>query len=291
MASATIKMNDDGSFNLLIGATDIGTGSDTILAQIAAETLGVTLDHIIVTSSDTDLTPFDTGAYASSTTYVSGNAVQRAAAEVGGQIVRLAAEMLGCPADDLRLAHGRVANADGHGKTLAEVAAYGLYGAGRLQPGATASFMGDASPPPFLASFAEVAVDTDTGRIKVLHYVAAVDCGTAINPHLAEGQVEGAIVNGLSYALTEEMLFGERGEVRNPDLARYKILGAADLPPIDVVLVDSYDPTGPLGAKSVSEIGINAPLPTLSNAVYDAVGIRLTRPPFTPEKVWSALHP
>lgn len=291
MASATLKMNDDGSFNLLIGATDIGTGSDTVLAQIAAETLGVTLDHIIVTSSDTDLTPFDTGAYASSTTYVSGNAVQRAATDVGGQIVSLAAEMLGCPADDLRLAHGRVANAGGRGVTLAEVAAYGLYGAGRLQPGATSSFMGDASPPPFLASFAEVAVDTDTGRIKVLHYVAAVDCGTAINPHLAEGQVEGAIVNGLSYALTEEMLFGERGEVRNPDLARYKILGAADLPPIDVVLVDSYDPTGPLGAKSVAEIGINAPLPTLSNAVYDAVGIRLTRPPFTPEKVWAALHP
>ncbi len=151
--------------------------------------------------------------------------------------------------------------------------------------------MADASPPPFLASFAEVEVDIETGRIKVLDYVAAVDCGTAINPHLAEGQVEGAIVNGIGYALTEEMLFGNRGEMRNPDLARYKILGAADLPPIEVVLVDSYEPTGPIGAKSVSEIGINAPLPTLSNAVYDAVGIRLTHPPFTPEKVWSALHP
>ncbi len=150
--------------------------------------------------------------------------------------------------------------------------------------------MGDASPPPFLASFAEVAVDTDTGRVKVLRYVAAADCGTAINPHLAEGQVEGALVTGLSYALTEEMLFTSRGEMRNPDLARYKILGALDLPPIEVILVDSYEPTGPLGAKSIAEIGINAPLPTLSNAIYDAIGIRLTTSPFTAERVWTALR-
>ncbi|MGD9700960.1 MAG: xanthine dehydrogenase family protein molybdopterin-binding subunit [Acidimicrobiia bacterium] len=290
LAAATIKMNDDGSFNLLVGATDLGTGSDTVLAQIAAENLGVPLDHIIVTSSDTDTTPFDEGAYASSTTYVSGNAVQRAAAEVRGQILGLAAELLDRPVERLELAHGRVSDADGHGAAIADIAIYALYGAGRTQPGATASYVGDASPPPFLASFAEVAVDTDTGRIKVLRYVAAVDCGTAINPHLAEGQVEGAIVNGLSYALTERLLFTERGEVRNPDLARYKILGAADLPPIEVVLVDAYEPTGPLGAKSVAEIGINAPLPTLSNAVFDAIGIRLTQPPFTAERVWAALH-
>jgi CO/xanthine dehydrogenase Mo-binding subunit len=149
--------------------------------------------------------------------------------------------------------------------------------------------MGDASPPPFLASFAEVAVDTDTGQVKVIRYVAAVDCGTAVNPALAEGQVEGAIVNGIGYALTEEMLFTERGELRNGDFGRYKTLGALDIPPIEVILVDSYEPTGPHGAKSIAEIGINAPLPTLSNAIHDAIGVRLTTSPFTAERIWAAM--
>jgi putative selenate reductase molybdopterin-binding subunit len=288
-ASATIKMNDDGSFNLLVGATDLGTGSDTVLAQIAAETLGVPLDHMVVLSSDTDVTPFDKGAYASSTTYVSGNAVLRAAQDVRGQILGLAATMLDDRPDQLHVGHQQVSTDDGRAVSLADVACFGLYGAGRLQPAATASFMGEASPPPFLASFAEVAVDTDTGQVKVIRYVAAVDCGTAVNPALAEGQVEGAIVNGIGYALTEEMLFTERGEVRNSDLGRYKTLGALDIPPIEVILVDSYEPTGPHGAKSVAEIGINAPLPTLSNAIHDAIGVRLTSSPFTAERVWAAM--
>lgn len=290
MASATIKMNDDGSFNLLIGATDIGTGSDTILAQIAAETLGVPLDHLIVTASDTDLTPFDKGAYASSTTYVSGNAVRKAALEVREQVLALAARVLQHPIDGLQLGHGCVTTPDGRSASLAQIAVYGLYGTGHLQPGATASFMGDSSPPPFLAGFAEVAVDTDTGEVKVLRFVAVADCGTAINPHLAEGQVEGAVANGISYALTEQLLFDERGAVRNADLARYKVMGAADLPPIEVVLVDSYEPTGPLGAKSVAEIGINTPLPAIADAIHDAVGVWLTHPPFTAERVWQALQ-
>jgi putative selenate reductase molybdopterin-binding subunit len=290
MASATIKMNDDGSFHLLVGATDIGTGSDTILGQIAAEVLGVGLDDIVVYSSDTDFTPFDTGAYASSTTYVTGKAVERAALEVKGQILRVGAAMLKAEATALTFGNGRVTAPDGRGVTLAEVCTRAYYGADQFQIGATASCVPEESPPPFLASFAEVAVDVETGHVKVLDYVAAVDCGTPINPRMAEGQVEGAVANGIGYALTEEYLFTPEGRVRNADLSRYKIPGALDLPPLRVILVDSYEPTGPMGAKSVAEIGINGPVPSIANAIYHAVGLRLTRTPFTPERVWRALR-
>jgi CO/xanthine dehydrogenase Mo-binding subunit len=179
---------------------------------------------------------------------------------------------------------------DGRSVTLAAVCERAMYGADQFQIGATASFVPELSPPPFLASFAEVAVDLDTGMIEVLDFVSAVDCGTAINPRMAEGQMEGAIANGIGYALTEEMVFTSKGRVRNPDLARYKVPGPVDLPPIRVILVDSYEPTGPMGAKSVGEIGINAPIPAIANAVYDAVGIRLLSTPFTPERVWGELR-
>ncbi|MFC2078208.1 xanthine dehydrogenase family protein molybdopterin-binding subunit [Candidatus Bipolaricaulota bacterium] len=290
MAAATIKMNEDGSFNLLIGATDIGTGSDTILAQMAAEVLGVPLSKVIVTSSDTDTTPFDVGAYASSTTYVSGTAVVRAAEKVRDQIVTVAASLLESPAEGLSLREEAVVTADGSRVGLDRVCQRAMYESDQFQIAATASFVPSESPPPFLANFAEVAVDTETGRVKVLHYVAAVDCGVAIHPKLAEGQLEGSIVNGLGYALTEEMIISSRGRVRNPSLFDYKIPGALDLPKLEVVLVDSYEPTGPMGAKSVGEIGINGPIPTIANAIYDAVGIRLRETPFTPERVLAAIR-
>jgi putative selenate reductase molybdopterin-binding subunit len=290
MAAATIKMNDDGSFNLLVGATDLGTGSDTVLAQMAAEVLGVTLDDIIVLSSDTDVTPFDVGAYASSTTYVSGSAVVRAATDVKSQITSVAAAMLRTGGDELELGDGRVIAKDGRSVTLADIALRSLYGVDQFQIGSTASFVGDVSPPPFLASFAEVAIDTETGELKIVDYVAAVDCGTAINPRLAEGQAEGALANGIGYALMEEMRFDKYGRMRNPDLGRYKIPAATDMPPMEVILVDTYEETGPMGAKSIAEIGINAPIPTLANAIYDAIGVRLTHPPFTSEKIWRAMQ-
>jgi len=289
MAAATIKMNDDGSFNLLIGATDLGTGSDTILGQIAAEVLGVPLEKIIVYSSDTDMTPFDVGAYASSTTYVSGNAVRRAAEQVRMQIAGVASAMLGEDVEGIHLHDEAAIGASGATVTLEDIALRSLYGTDQEQIGATASFVGDESPPPFLASFAEVAVDVDTGQVKVIDYVAVVDCGVAINPHAAEGQVEGAIANGIGYALTEEMLISSHGRVRNPTLFDYKIPAAPDLPRIQAILVDSYEPTGPMGAKSVAEIGINAPIPTIANAIYDAVGVRLKNSPFTAERVLAAL--
>ncbi len=290
MAAATIKMNEDGSFNLLIGATDLGTGSDTILGQIAAEVLGVPLEKMIVLSSDTDVTPFDVGAYASSTTYVSGMAVQRAAEKVRDQIFDISAPILESDPKALALADGAVLASHGKTLSLAEVCQRAMYESNQFQIAATASCVPQESPPPFLANFAEVAVDMETGRVKVLHYVAAVDCGVAINPLLAEGQMEGAIVNGIGYALTEEMLISSRGRVRNPSLFDYKIPGTLDIPKVEVVIVESYEPTGPMGAKSVGEIGINGPIPTIANAIYDATGVRLRQTPFTPERVLDAVH-
>jgi putative selenate reductase molybdopterin-binding subunit len=290
MGAATIKMNDDGSFNLAVGATDLGTGSDTILAQIAAEVLTVPLEKIVVTSSDTDVTPFDVGAYASSTTYVSGMAVQRAADDVRSQILDVATDMLGVGRDDLSMEDERVTTPDGLWVALDQVAIRTLYGQDQRQIAATHSFTPELSPPPFLAGFCEVAVDEATGLVEVVRFVTAVDCGTPINPKLTEGQVEGAIANGIGYALYEEMVFDEKGRLHTPDYARYKIPGSQDLPRLETIIVESFEPTGPMGAKSVSEVGINAPIPAIANAIHDATGVWLTRTPFTPERVWRALR-
>ncbi len=290
MGAASLKMNDDGSFNLSIGATDLGTGSDTILGQIAAEVLGVPLEKIIVRSSDTDLTPFDVGAYASSTTYVSGMAVQRAAYDVAEQIKMVAAEMLGVEPTDVELTNERAGPPEGDSVSLSQVGHRSLYGENQQQIGALASCVPELSPPPVLAAFAEVRVDVVTGKVEVVDFIAAVDCGTAINPQLAEGQVEGAVLNGIGYALMEEMVFDSKGRCRTTDLGRYKIPSITDLPPLEVVLVESFEPTGPMGAKSVSEIGINAPIPAIANAIHDATGIWPTETPFTAESVWRALN-
>lgn len=291
MGAASLKMNEDGSFNLLMGATDLGTGSDTVLAQIAAEALGCDIDKIIVYSSDTDMTPFDVGAYASSTTYLSGSAVRNVAEKVVKQILAVAGQMLGKKPAELRIENSVVLAKDGSGRvTFSEVALHSLYAAEQHQIGALSSHITHKSPPPFSAHFAEVEVDTETGQVTVLKYVAAVDCGTAINPKLAEGQTEGGVLNGISYALTEEYLFNERGRMTNASFHDYKIFSMRDKPELKTILVDSYEKTGPYGAKSVSEICINGPLPAISNAIYNAVGVRLREGPFTAEKVWRAMQ-
>lgn len=290
MGSATMKMNEDGSFNLHVGATDIGTGSDTILAQIAAEVLRVPVERIIVLSSDTDLTPFDTGAYASSTTYLSGEAVRKCAEKVKAQILAVAAEMLAVSPDALALDNGQVRHPNRQlVLSYEDIACYSLYSQNQFQIQAEASHFTTESPPPFCAQFAEVEVDTRTGRIAVVKFVSAVDCGQPINPTLAEGQVEGAVVNGISYALWEEYRFNKLGAMRNPSFGHYKIFTAADIPQIETYLVDSYEETGPFGAKSIAEIAINGPAPAIANAVYDAVGVRLYETPFTPERVLKAM--
>ena len=290
MGAASIKMNEDGSFNLLMGAADLGTGSDTVLAQIAAEALGTTVDKIITYSSDTDLTPFDVGAYASSTTYLSGNAVLDAAEKVKKQILGVAAEMLGRKPAELEVREAKVVARDGRGEvTFSEVALYSLYTSNQFQIAAISSHISHKSPPPFAAHFAEVEVDTETGKVTVVKYVAAVDCGTAINPKLAEGQTEGAVLNGISYALTEEYLFNPKGRMLNDSFLNYRIYSLRDKPELVTILVPSYEKTGPFGAKSVSEISINGPCPAIANAIHNAVGIRLRDAPFTPEKVWRAM--
>ncbi len=291
LGAASLKMNDDGSFTLLVGATDIGTGSDTVLAQIAAETLGVRHDDVIVYSSDTDLTPFDVGAYASSTTYLSGKAVEKAALAVAEQIRVVAADLLcGVEPAALRLSERRVVAPDGRSVTLEAVALRSLYERGQAQIGALTSHVTHKSPPPFAAHFAEVAVDTETGQVKVLQYVAAVDCGAVIHPRLAEGQTEGAVLNGISFALTERFIFDAKGRMLNPNFGHYKIFSTRDAPPLTTILVPSHEESGPYGAKSVSEISINGPMPAISNAIYHAVGVRLRKGPFTPEAVLAALR-
>lgn len=291
MAAAYMKMNEDGSFNMNIGATDIGTGSDTILAQIAAEVLSIPLEKMIVYSSDTDRTPFDVGAYASSTTYLSGRAVQKCAKKIKDQILGVAAEMMDSKLDDLYIEASEVFDKKQKtSKTYNEICCYSLYDKNQFQIQAEASEVVEQSPPPFMCQTAEVEVDTQTGEVKVLEFVSAVDCGQAINPQLVEGQVEGATVNGIAYAMTEEYIFSDKGNLLNKGFKSYKIPTAADIPVMKSYIVESHENSGPFGAKSVSEIGINGPMPAIANAIYDAIGVRMYAAPFTPEKVYRAMQ-
>jgi putative selenate reductase molybdopterin-binding subunit len=291
MAAATLKMNDDGSFNLLIGAADLGTGSDTILAQIAAEVLGIPVEDLIVYSSDTDFTPFDKGAYASSTTYVSGGAVRKAALKVRDQVREHAATMLGInqPAD-LALRDRRVVAPDGRSVTLAEVALNSLHQQNQHQIMATASHMSYVSPPPVGAQFAEVMVDMETGQVTVERLLMVVDCGRVINPMTAAGQVEGALVQALGFAHSEEMVFDAEGHMVNTRFGPYRVYTCNETPTIDVIFVETDEPSGPFGAKSVAEISMDGVAPALASAVHDATGVWIRHVPYTPERVWRALH-
>lgn len=290
MAAATLKMNDDGSFNLLMGATDLGTGSDTILAQIAAEVLKIPLDDLIVYSSDTDFTPFDKGAYASSTTYISGGAVQKAAIKVKEQILDHAARMFGYPnSNDLKLENRQVRAPDGRIFSFAEIALSSLHQQDQHQIIATESHKSPLSPPPTAAQFAEIVVDTKTGKISVDRLLMVVDCGRVINPATATGQVEGGMAQALGFTLDEEMLFDQEGQPLNPNLRQYKIPRAAEMPAMDVVFVQTDEPSGPYGAKSVSEISIDGVAPAIASAVHDAIGIWIRELPYKPDRVKLAI--
>ncbi|MHA2225382.1 MAG: xanthine dehydrogenase family protein molybdopterin-binding subunit [Candidatus Hodarchaeales archaeon] len=292
MAAAYAKMNDDGSFNLLVGATDIGTGSDTILAQIFAEVLGLEMSDVIVLSSDTDLTPFDKGAYASSTTYLTGQAIINLAKKVKKQLIDYAANLMNVPASELRIGKNKEIYHLETKKSIsfAEIGTKSFYTENQQQIGGVASELAKKSPPPFCAHFAEVEVDTETGKVKVFRYIAAIDCGTPINPKLVIGQTEGALVNGLGYALSEQYVFTARGKMLNPSFGNYKVMTTIDLPEIETIIVKTYEPSGPFGAKSIAEVNISGPMPCISNAIYDAIGVRITEPPFTPDRVIRALH-
>jgi putative selenate reductase molybdopterin-binding subunit len=291
MAACSIKMNDDGSFNLLVGATDLGTGADTVLAQIAAEVLGVPADDMVVYGADTDLTPFDTGAYASSTTYISGAAVKKAAEAVRERITARAGRMLhdDVPAG-IELHERRAWAPDGSSVSLPDVALNALHTEDQEQIMATASHWASDSPAPFAAQVAEVEVDVETGQVTVQRLVMAVDCGVAINPVTASGQVEGGMVQALGYAMTEELVLDQDGNSVNPAFGPYWIYRSDDVPPMEVFLVQTMEPTGPFGAKAVGEIPMDGVAPAVRNAVLDATGVAIDEIPLTPERVWRALR-
>ena len=288
-ASAIIVLNENGSYQLHVGAADVGAGADTVLAQIAAETLGVTQDMITIFSGDTDTAPFDVGAYASSTTIISGGAVKKAAEKVRASLLQIASTIVNVPAEKLSCRDNKIV-ADGvQSWPLAEIARRITYKE-KTQVMEGASHFNMDSPPPFCATFAEVEVDIETGKVRVLHLVTAVDCGTAINPQLAEGQVEGAVAQGIGFALTEEMVLDEHGRMINPSFLDYKIMSSKDMPKLTTILVETNEPLGPYGAKSIGEIAINGPAPAIANALYHAIGIRFRKLPMRAEDVLRAIH-
>ena len=294
MGGATIKMNDDGSFNLMVGATDLGTGSDTILAQMAAEVLGTPVDDILVYSSDTDFTPFDKGAYASSTTYISGTAVTNAAKQAAERIKVRAAKMLSISGkevtpDEIILKEGSAFSTDGRCVSLRDIAYNSLHHSEQEQIMGHASYVAPSSPPPFAAQFAEVTVDIETGKLVVDKLVMAVDAGKIVNPITASGQIEGGMTQALGYAVCEEMVYNERGEAREKDLFDYHIFRADEMPELKTIFVETYEPTHPFGAKAVAEIPLDGVAPAVGNAIMNACGADLNQNPATPERILRAL--
>ncbi|NDJ85653.1 MAG: molybdopterin-dependent oxidoreductase, partial [Chloroflexi bacterium] len=298
MGAASIKINDDGSFNMLVGATDLGTGSDTVLAQIAAEVLGCEITDIIAYSSDTDFTPFDKGAYASSTTYISGRAAQIAAEQVADQIRQVAARMLNSQEGDFApvqpedvVLQDRAAWApDGRHVTHRDIALNSLHHETQHQIMGIGSYVSPESPPPFGAQFATITLDIETGQFTVDELIMAVDSGVIINPVTASGQIEGGMVQALGYAHCEEMVFDDLGAMLNRQFDGYKIYRADEVPDLGVIFVETYEESGPFGAKAVAEIPMDGVGPAICNAVYDAVGVWVLDAPILPEKVWRGLH-
>jgi putative selenate reductase molybdopterin-binding subunit len=290
MGGASIKLNDDGSFNVLVGATDIGTGSDTVIAQIAAEVLGVRVEDIIMHSSDTDFTPFDTGAYASSTTYISGGATKKAAEQIRAQMLAVAGRMLKADPGTLTIKDRIITAPNGRTVTVSQVALHSLHVEEQQQIMATASWMSYESPPPFAAQGAEVEVDTETGVVRVLKAISAVDAGRVINPITAEGQIEGGATQALGYGVCEEMVYDQNGALLTTNFSDYRIYSAPDMPEMQTYIVETSDPFGPFGAKAIAEIPIDGMAPAVANAVADALGMRIREIPLTPERVLRAIH-
>ncbi|HCR69839.1 MAG TPA: xanthine dehydrogenase [Anaerolineae bacterium] len=292
MGGASIKMNDDGSFNLLVGATDLGTGSDTVIAQMAAEVLGVPLEDMITYSSDTDFTPFDKGAYASSTTYISGTAAVKAAQVVAWRIKVRAASMFEIPESEyesIKLADRKAIAPDGRSVTLAEIALDTLHKNNQEQIMGVASYVSPVSPPPFAAQFAEVTVDTETGEVVVDKLVMAVDSGVIVNPLTASGQIEGGMTQALGYVVCEEMRYDEKGNAYERDLDRYHVFRSNEMPDLETIFVETFEPSHPFGVKAVAEIPMDGVAPAVGNAILDAIGVNVDEIPATPERVWRAI--
>lgn len=285
IGGAEVKLGEDGSYTLNLGATDMGTGCDTILSQMAADILETDIDNIVAFGVDTDVSPYDSGSYASATTYVTGMAVTDACQKLRAQIQKLGAEMLEKKPEEVDFDGKVVYELDGDRKvTLEEIAVKGTCGNNvNLQASATRS--SKISPPPFMVGMAEIEIDKETGSLELLDYVAVVDCGTPINPNLARVQTEGGIGQGIGMALYEDIQYNEKGQLRNNSFMQYKIPTRQDVGKIRVEFAPSYEKSHPFGAKSIGEIVINTPCPAIANAVDHAVGVRIREMPITAEKI------
>ena len=285
VGSASLKINDDGFYTLSIGAADMGTGCDTILAQIAAEVLDCPLDKVTVLGADTDSSPYDSGSYASSTTYVTGKAVEQCAEQLKQKICQVGAGLLGLDERTVVFAGDAVTSEDGTQRaTLAQIAAASQCGSNTALE-AVVTHSSEISPPPFMVGAAEVEVDLETGEAQVIRYEAAVDCGTPVNPNLARVQAEGGILQGIGMALTENVTYDDRGMPQENSLMQYKIPARNDIGHIHVVFESSYEGTGPFGAKSIGEVVINTPLPAVADAIYHATHKRFYELPITREQI------
>jgi putative selenate reductase molybdopterin-binding subunit len=296
MGGASLKLNDDGSMNLLVGATDLGTGSDTVLAQMAAEIVGVPTEDILCYSSDTDMTPFDVGAYASSTTYISGAAVVKAAEQVAAKLKERAVKMLTSETGsatlspyDIVLADKKASAPDGRSVTIKEIAYNSLHHTDQEQIMGIASYVSPSSPPPFAAQFAEVTVDIQTGKVVVDNLVMAVDSGVIVNPVAATGQIEGGMSQALGYAVCEEMRYDDKGRSLDNDFVDYHIFRANEMPGLEALFVETFEPSHPFGVKAVAEIPLDGVAPAVGNAIRDACGADIDDLPITPDKIFFAL--
>ena len=290
VGSASLKINDDGFYTLSIGAADMGTGCDTILAQIAAEVLDCPLDNVTVLGADTDSSPYDSGSYASSTTYVTGKAVEQCAEQLKQKICQVGAGLLGLDEREVVFAGDAVTSEDGTQRaTLAQIAAASQCGSNTALE-AVVTHSSEISPPPFMVGAAEVEVDLETGEAQVIRYEAAVDCGTPVNPNLARVQAEGGILQGIGMALTENVTYDDRGMPQENSLMQYKIPARNDIGHIHVVFENSYEGTGPFGAKSIGEVVINTPLPAVADAIYHATHKRFYELPITREQIAMAVE-
>ena len=283
--SKAADANEDGSYTLALGCTDMGTGCDTILAQMVAECMDCSVDDVAVFGADTDASPYDSGSYASSTTYVTGKAVELACEELKKKLCAIAAGMLGCEPEETVFEDGcvRKINTDER-VTLAQISVKDQV-ANDIAAVATASHSSPVSPPPYMVGMVEIELDRYTGEVKILDYVAVVDCGIAINPALARIQAEGGIVQGIGHTLFENITYDETGKPVESNFMQYKIPTRLDMGHLQVEFENSYEPTGPFGAKSIGEIVINTPAPAIAHAIYRATGVWHRELPITPEKI------
>lgn len=289
VGSATMKLGDEGFYNLIIGAADMGTGCDTILAQMAAECMECPVEDIEVFGADTDVSPYDSGSYASSTTYVTGKAVELACEELKGNMCKIAAGMLGCSAEEVEFTGDGVRKLDGSGFVSRFDIATKSMAFNTISVQTTATHSSPVSPPPYMVGMVEIELDKETGKVEILDYVAVVDCGTPINPNLARVQTEGGLVQGIGMTLYENVTYQDSGKISESSFMQYKIPTRLDMGHLQVEFESSYEPTGPFGAKSIGEIVINTPAPALAYAIYKATGVWHRTLPITPEKILMGL--